>query len=102
MDELDEATRQFNFWTHQLHIFFVRKFFPAAHKLLFLKQLVRERYSKCEVQVAGGDTSLQAEASSLSTVKADDTVVTDRGFEPVIEEEGEEQDNSVPPISVAT
>ncbi|WAR23968.1 RS10B-like protein [Mya arenaria] len=24
-EELDEETRQFNFWTHQIHIFFVRK-----------------------------------------------------------------------------
>lgn len=42
-DELDEATRQFNFWTHQVHIFFVRKFFPAAEKFLQLRQLVERR-----------------------------------------------------------
>ena len=42
-EELDEATRQFNFWTHQVHIFFVRKFFPAAEKFLQLRQLVEQR-----------------------------------------------------------
>jgi len=41
--ELDEATRQFNFWTHQIHIFFVRKFFPAAEKLSNLRQIVEKR-----------------------------------------------------------
>ncbi|XP_046357024.1 radial spoke head 10 homolog B-like [Haliotis rufescens] len=41
--ELDEATRLFNFWTHQIHIFFVRKFFPAAEKLADLKRLVEKR-----------------------------------------------------------
>ena len=43
-EELDEATRQFNFWTHQVHIFFVRKFFPAAQRMLILMKLVQERY----------------------------------------------------------
>ncbi|XP_052066462.1 radial spoke head 10 homolog B-like [Mytilus californianus] len=42
-DELDEATRQFNFWTHQIHIFFVRKFFPAAEKFNLLKQMSETR-----------------------------------------------------------
>ena len=42
-EELDEETRQFNFWTHQVHIFFVRKFLPAAQKLVLLQQLVQER-----------------------------------------------------------
>ena len=43
VEELDEATRQFNFWTHQLHIFFVRKFFPVAQKRMFLTQLAKEK-----------------------------------------------------------
>ncbi|OWF43641.1 radial spoke head 10 homolog B-like [Mizuhopecten yessoensis] len=42
-EELDEATRQFNFWTHQIHIFFVRKFFPAAEKLSQLKTSVEKK-----------------------------------------------------------
>ena len=42
-EDLDEATKQFNFWTHQLHIFFVRKFFPAAQRMLILMKLVQER-----------------------------------------------------------
>lgn len=41
-DELDE-TRKFNFWTHQLFIFFVMKFFPAYHNHASLNQLVKER-----------------------------------------------------------
>ena len=45
VEELDEATRQFNFWTHQLHIFFVRKFFPVAQHRIFLNELIREKYS---------------------------------------------------------
>nr|KAI8728850.1 radial spoke head 10-like protein B2-like; partial [Biomphalaria glabrata] len=35
---LDEDTRQFNFWTHQLHIFFLRKFFPKAQKYVESKK----------------------------------------------------------------
>jgi len=31
---VDEATRRFNFWTHQIHIFFVWKFLPSARLLL--------------------------------------------------------------------
>ncbi|XP_074640296.1 radial spoke head 10 homolog B-like [Tubulanus polymorphus] len=42
-DELDENTRQFNFWTHQVHIFYVRKFFPAADKMNLLQELVMKK-----------------------------------------------------------
>nr|XP_054772682.1 LOW QUALITY PROTEIN: radial spoke head 10 homolog B-like [Lytechinus pictus] len=28
-EEMDEETRRFNFWTHQINIFFLRKLFPA-------------------------------------------------------------------------
>ncbi|PIK56756.1 putative radial spoke head 10-like B [Apostichopus japonicus] len=28
-EEMDEATRDFNFWTHQINIFFIKKLFPA-------------------------------------------------------------------------
>lgn len=41
-DELDE-TRKLNFWTHQLFIFFVMKFFPAYQNYATLKQLVKDR-----------------------------------------------------------
>jgi len=36
-------TRKFNFWTHQLFIFFVIKFFPAYHHYAMLTQLVKEK-----------------------------------------------------------
>jgi len=42
-EELDESTRQFNFWTHQIHIFFVRKFLPAAENMIRLKHAVHRR-----------------------------------------------------------
>ena len=44
--ELDEATRQFNFWTHQVHIFFVRKFFPAAQRHVLIRQRITEKYTR--------------------------------------------------------
>ena len=97
--ELDEATRQFNFWTHQLHIFFVRKFFPAAHKLLYLKQLVREHERlKTDLPLP---PSKEPSAYSLK----EEARETDRMFETVIEEEEENDEPgttvaSVPPITV--
>lgn len=36
-----EETRQFNFWTHQIHIFFIKRFLPACHHLLKVRSLVR-------------------------------------------------------------
>ena len=42
-EDLDESTRQFNFWTHQIHIFFGRKFLPAAQNMIRLKQAVDKR-----------------------------------------------------------
>jgi hypothetical protein len=42
-EELDEDTRRFNFWTHQIHIFFTRKFFNAADHLIALNKLVMVR-----------------------------------------------------------
>ena len=42
VDEIDE-TRKFNFWTHQLFIFFVMKFFPAYHNYTTLQQLAQQR-----------------------------------------------------------
>ena len=34
----DEATRQFNFWTHQINSFFVWKFLPSAQLLVAIRQ----------------------------------------------------------------
>lgn len=42
-EELDENTRRFNFWTHQVHIFFTRKFFDAAEHLISLKKILEGR-----------------------------------------------------------
>ncbi|KAK7100769.1 radial spoke head 10 homolog B-like isoform X2 [Littorina saxatilis] len=42
-EELDEETRRFNFWTHQVHIFFTRKFFGPSEHLLKVKRLVENR-----------------------------------------------------------
>lgn len=51
-EDLDEATRQFNFWTHQIHIFFVRKFLPAAENMIRLKQAVEKRLLQEEKNIA--------------------------------------------------
>jgi hypothetical protein len=31
-EELDENVKRFNDWTYQIHIFFAKKFFPAAQR----------------------------------------------------------------------
>uniref|UniRef100_A0A0B6YVE5 Uncharacterized protein n=1 Tax=Arion vulgaris TaxID=1028688 RepID=A0A0B6YVE5_9EUPU len=41
--QIDESTRKFNFWTHQVHIFLVLKFFPYAKKYIEIKKLVETR-----------------------------------------------------------
>ena len=56
-EDLDEATRQFNFWTHQIHIFFGRKFLPAAQNMIKLKhaverKLVDDSKMRCESSTA--------------------------------------------------
>lgn len=43
MEKIDESTRKFNFWTHQIHIFFVCKFFPAAEKFVQMKKSLNTR-----------------------------------------------------------
>ena len=48
-EELDENTRQFNFWTHQVHIFFVRKFFPAASRFAFLGEMVKQKSWRSDI-----------------------------------------------------
>nr|KAG5709598.1 hypothetical protein BaRGS_001648 [Batillaria attramentaria] len=42
-EELDEDTRRFNFWTHQVHIFFTRKFFNAAEHFIAIRKLLESR-----------------------------------------------------------
>ncbi|XP_076440634.1 radial spoke head 10 homolog B-like isoform X2 [Babylonia areolata] len=49
-EELDEETRRFNFWTHQVHIFFTRKFFLAAEHLIAIKRLVDSRRTEEELR----------------------------------------------------
>lgn len=43
---ITEETRQFNFWTHQIHIFFIQKFLPACHHLLNVKGRVHRAMDK--------------------------------------------------------
>ena len=49
-DELDEETRRFNFWTHQVHIFFTRKFFPAAEHLIGLNKFLEQKHLQVRLQ----------------------------------------------------
>ncbi|XP_071807191.1 radial spoke head 10 homolog B-like isoform X1 [Asterias amurensis] len=46
-EDMDEETREFNFWTHQIHIFFIRKLFRANEHMAKLtetkKVLLEER-----------------------------------------------------------
>lgn len=35
---MDEETREFNFWTHQIHIFFIRKVFRANEHMTKLNE----------------------------------------------------------------
>ena len=52
---IDEATRKFNFWTHQIHIFFVRKFFPMAEKYVERKKkLEMKRVEDARQRIALG------------------------------------------------
>ncbi|XP_038047444.1 radial spoke head 10 homolog B-like [Patiria miniata] len=37
-EDMDEETRQFNFWTHQIHIFFIRKLFRAHEHMNKLEE----------------------------------------------------------------
>ncbi|XP_059162834.1 radial spoke head 10 homolog B-like [Physella acuta] len=43
LSDLDPETKAFNFWTHQIHIFFVRKFFPHAERYLSVLKAERIR-----------------------------------------------------------
>ncbi|XP_033125967.1 radial spoke head 10 homolog B-like [Anneissia japonica] len=37
-EEMDDETREFNFWTHQINIFFLRKLFPAYEHMEKIKE----------------------------------------------------------------
>ncbi|CAI9736665.1 Hypothetical predicted protein [Octopus vulgaris] len=39
-EELDQATKKYNFWTHQIHIFFIEKFIRPVKNLLNMQQVV--------------------------------------------------------------
>ncbi|XP_070555862.1 radial spoke head 10 homolog B-like [Ptychodera flava] len=50
---MDEDVRQFNFWTHQIHIFFIRKLFPAHENMEQVKQKRQEiRVEKLAAEIA--------------------------------------------------
>lgn len=70
--ELDEATRQFNFWTHQIHIFFVRKFLPAAENMIRLKQAVERRLQQEERQQPKSSEELNTEVVEPSQVTVEE------------------------------
>lgn len=42
-EELDPDTRKFNFWTHQVHVFFHMKFLKAAQHFITVKKAVESR-----------------------------------------------------------
>ncbi|KAL8580369.1 hypothetical protein ACOMHN_037468 [Nucella lapillus] len=72
-EELDEETRHFNFWTHQVHIFFTRKFFTAAEHLIALKKLLESRRIEADLR------RLTLPPSSLSAAPAAGGVETAAG-----------------------
>ena len=41
-EPVDEETQRFNFWTHQIHIFFVCKFFPAVERYQTIQCMAQE------------------------------------------------------------
>ncbi|XP_014770640.1 radial spoke head 10 homolog B [Octopus bimaculoides] len=41
-EELDQATKKYNFWTHQIHIFFIEKFIRPVSNLLNMQQTVNK------------------------------------------------------------
>ncbi|XP_078612753.1 radial spoke head 10 homolog B-like isoform X2 [Branchiostoma floridae x Branchiostoma japonicum] len=46
---MDESDRQFNFWTNQIHLFFIRRLFPAYEHMEMLKEeTVRDRIRAAE------------------------------------------------------
>ncbi|GFN95167.1 radial spoke head 10-like protein b2 [Plakobranchus ocellatus] len=62
LELIDEATRKFNFWTHQIHIFFVRKFFPGAEKHIRTRKAAEARRVQ-EARKKASKTALEAAAA---------------------------------------
>ncbi|BFY99925.1 hypothetical protein BsWGS_02965 [Bradybaena similaris] len=55
---VDDETRQFNFWTHQIHIFFVRKFFPHMERHIEIKKRIEARIlEEARQKLAGASDS---------------------------------------------
>ncbi len=80
-EELDEATRQFNFWTHQVHIFFVRKFFPSAQHYALIQQCLADKYSSAAVEltvdcVTGADSAISQALHTAQGTQPDDNMHT--------------------------
>ena len=94
-EELDEATRQYNFWTHQVHIFFVRKFFPAAQHFAVIKQILHEKYSAVDAAAA---TAESQEGSDRPT----STAPADKAPTPVVANELEVENPHMIDITEAT
>lgn len=77
-EELDQSTKRYNFWTHQIHIFFIEKFIRPVSNLLNLRQIVDKmvkeelkRIKRMEKQKAATERWYQlcreaAEEASLS------------------------------------
>ncbi|XP_072016085.1 radial spoke head 10 homolog B-like isoform X2 [Amphiura filiformis] len=63
-EEMDEETREFNFWTHQIHIFFLRKLFPAYQHMLELQS------GKERVRLEKEAAAIQAEKQREERAKA--------------------------------
>ena len=76
LDLIDEATRKYNFWTHQIHIFFVRKFFPGAEKHIQTRKAAEAR----RLQEA-------KKRAALAAMEAAEKAANTAGAETVIEEE---------------
>ncbi|XP_002736533.2 uncharacterized protein LOC100375134 [Saccoglossus kowalevskii] len=54
-EEMDESVREFNFWTHQIHIFFMRKLFPAFEHMERIKE------KKLEIRAEKMTAALEAQ-----------------------------------------
>ena len=96
-EELDEATRQFNFWTHQVHIFFVRKFFTAAQNHALVTARLHERLASEAMAAAAAEA--MAAATTVDPASLDGHPSTQAGDEPAsspVSNEGEEGGLEVP------
>ncbi|CAG5118523.1 unnamed protein product, partial [Candidula unifasciata] len=76
----NEETRKFNFWTHQIHIFFVSKFFPHMEKYLELQKRIEDR-------------KLEEARNKLKAVSETDMTMGTSEFESEMVESAEGDDN---------